>query len=157
MKHNAAKLAIVSVGFLLFLGTASLHAQSASHWFKQGQNAEAKDDIETAYEDYYKAFQKKPTDLRYKTAWERTRFAAAAEHVKRGQKLRDQGNDTAAVTEFLHAIEIDPSNELAQQEIQATREKMNAPPTQETSLSPNATPTLEEIGGPPTLKPISNE
>jgi general secretion pathway protein D len=46
---------------------------------------------------------------------------------------------------------------LAQQEIQATREKINAPPTQESSLSPNANPAFTNIGGPPELKPISNE
>lgn len=158
MKHNALKLAFLSVGFLLLFGPwKSLHAQSASHWFKEGQNAEARDDVETAYEDYYKAFQKKPTDLRYKTAYERTRFAAASAHVKRGEKLRDQGDMTGAVTEFLHAIEIDPGNELAQQELRATRDKINAPPNQEMPSSPNANPALSELGGPPTLKPISNE
>ncbi len=158
MNHNALKLAIVSVGSLfLFAPSRPLHAQSANHWYKQGQKAEAKDDIQTAYEDYYKAFQQKPSDLRFKTAYERTRFSAAAEHVKLGEKLRDQGEMTGAVTEFLHPLEIDPSNELAQQELQATREKLNAPPNQETSLSPNTTPALSELGGPPTLKPLSNE
>src|ERR1700748_675773 len=69
MNHRAAKLALISLGFtVFFLGfSVKAHAQSASHWYKEGQNAEAKDDIETAYEDYYKAYQKDPKDLRYKT------------------------------------------------------------------------------------------
>lgn len=159
MNHRASKLALIFLGFtVLFLGlSVKAHAQSASHWYKEGQNAEAKDDIETAYEDYYKAYQKDPKDLRYKTVYERTRFSAASAHIKRGQKLRDQGDNTGALTEFLHALEIDPSNELATQEIRATREKMNAPPNQESSLSPNANPAFSEIGGPPQLKPLSNE
>ena len=159
MNYRAVKLCLLFLGFAFILGpSAGAHAQSAKSLFKQGVNAEAKDDIETAYEDYYKAFQKDPKDLRYKTAYERTRFSAAAAHIHHGQKLRDQGDDTGALTEFLHAIEIDPSNELAQQEIRATREKLNAPPNQpETSLSPNANPQLNDIGGPPELKPLSNE
>jgi general secretion pathway protein D len=158
VKWRAAKLALFFPGLILFFGfSVAAHAQSASHWYKQGQNAEAKDDIETAYEDFYKAYQKDPKDLRYKTSYERTRFSAAALHVKRGEKLRDQGDNTGALTEFLRALEIDPSNELAQQEITATREKMNAPPNQETSVSPNANPVFSDIGGPPELKPISNE
>ncbi len=158
VKWRAAKLALFFPGLILFSGfSAAAHAQSASHWYKQGQNAEAKDDIETAYEDFYKAYQKDPKDLRYKTSYERTRFSAAALHVKRGEKLRDQGDNTGALTEFLRALEIDPSNELAQQEITATREKMNAPPNRETSVSPNANPVFSDIGGPPELKPISNE
>jgi len=68
------------------------HAQSAAHWFKQGQAAEAKDDMEAAYEAYYQAYQKKPSDERYKLSWERTRFPAAAMHVEHGEKLRAQGD-----------------------------------------------------------------
>lgn len=158
MKSRAVQLALFCIGFTVLFGSSvPVHAQSAAHWYKQGQNAEAKDDVEAAYEAYYKAYQKKPSDLRYKTVYERTRFEAATLHIKRGQKLRDQGDNTGALTEFLRALEIDPSNELASQEIQATREKMNAPPNQETSLSPNDNPAFKDIGGPPQLKPISNE
>ncbi|HMD18828.1 MAG TPA: cohesin domain-containing protein [Alloacidobacterium sp.] len=158
MNNRAVKLALFFLVCTVFFGfSVTAHAQSAKSLYKQGETAEAKNDVETAYEDYYKAFQKDPKDLRYKTAYERTRFSAAAAHLKRGQKLRDQGDNTGALTEFLHALEIDPSNELAQQEIRATRDKMSAPPNQESSLSPNANPALEDIGGPPALTPLSNE
>ena len=132
------------------------HAQSASHWFKDGQKAEAKGDTLAAYEAYYQAYQKKPTEERYKLAWERTRFSAAAIHVENGEKLRNQGNDTAALTEFLRALEIDPSNELAQQDIQATREKMNAQ-TPAPENSPRTSDEALDLAAPIELKPISNE
>jgi len=158
MKIRAVQLSLFCIGFTVLFGSSvTLHAQSAKHWFKQGQDAEAREDIDAAYEDYSKAFQKDPKDLRNKTAYERLRFSAGALHVKRGQTLRDQGDYTGALTEFLHAIEIDPSNELATQEIRATREKMNAPPNQETTLSLNDNPAFQDIGGPPRLKPISTE
>ena len=112
----------------------------------------------TAYEDYAQAFKKDPKDLRYKTAWERTRFAAGAAYVSRGEKLRDQGNNSGALTEFVHALDIDPSNEVAQQDIQEIRNKLLIPfPDSETSVSPNEQSEVSAMGGPVLLKPISNE
>src|SRR5437588_5477678 len=46
---------------------------------------------------------------------------AAATKVKRGQKLRDQGNLQVALTRFQQAIEVDASNDLAAQEIRRTQ------------------------------------
>lgn len=131
------------------------HAQSANTFYKRGALAEDKEDIEAAYENFAKAYQKKPQDMRYRAAYYRTRFSAAALHVKRGEALRSQGNDTGALTEFLRALEIDPSNELAQQDIVATRLKMSAPPNQESSAPPPD--PLELAGSPPELKPVANE
>jgi general secretion pathway protein D len=132
--------------------------ESASKLFKQGLAAEAKDDIQTAYEDYYRAFQKNPKELRYKTSYERLRFAVASLHVKQGRKLRDQGDSTGALTEFMRALEIDPSNELAQQEINALREKSAViPPNRETSIPPAVESALGDIGAPVQLKPLSTE
>ena len=134
------------------------YGQSASSLFKSGATAEAKDDTEAAYNDYLKAFQKDPKDLRYKTAYERLRFSMATLHVKRGEKLRDQGDTTGAMTEFLRALEVDPSNELAEQDIEATRRSMDTPASrQETSIGPSVMDEMSEMSGPVKLKPISNE
>jgi len=143
-------------GFLLIVPRAQ--AESAASDFKKAQAAEAKDDIDGAYNLYTKAFQKSPSDLRYKTAYERARFTAAAAHIKRGEKLRDQGDTTGALTEFLHALQIDPANELAQQDIDATKRSMGTPVIQqETSVSPAAMSDLDELSSPVRLKPISND
>ncbi len=171
MKYRILKWAscaalVLMVGLSLFSFTPKVlaaHKDSASKLYKQGQAAEAKDDIETAYADYYQAYQLKPSDLRYKTAYERTRFTAATLHVKHGETLRDQGDVTGALTEFLRALEIDPSNELAQQEIRATRRRALAAPgkaqtqDQETPIPPAVESEMADMGGPIHLKPISNE
>src|SRR5277367_822623 len=133
-----------------------LAKESASKLYKEGQAAETKGDIETAYDLYYRAFQKNPKDLKLKIAYERTRFSAADIHVKQGEKLRDQGDETGALTEFMRALEIDPSNELAQQEIKAMRDKAAAPTGQQTSVTPEES-HLNAIGSPVELKPLSNE
>src|SRR5277367_2258596 len=100
-----------------------LAKESASRLYKDGQAAETRGDAEQAYEFYYRAFQKNPKDLKLKIAYERTRFTAGDLHVQQGRKLRDQGDDAGALTEFMRALQIDPSNELAQQEIKAMRDK----------------------------------
>ncbi len=149
-----------AVAVFLCLATPCLQARepSAKSLYKQGQLAEAKDDIVTAYEDYAQAYKKDPKDLRYKTAWARTRFPAAAAHVSSGEKLHAEGNDTDALTEFLRALEIDPSNELARQDIQAIKEKLSTPvQDQETSISRGEASELSEVGSPIQLAPISNE
>ena len=133
-----------------------LSAQSAKALYKAGQLAEAKEDYLGAYEDYYRAFQKSAGDLTYKTSYERLRFQAAAIHVHQGEKLRDGGDTNGAMTEFIRAMEIDPSNELAQQDIRALREKINHPPG-ETSLPQTDDSAVSQIASPSELKPLSNE
>jgi len=153
------KRSLVIWAFLaLFLAAlpAVAHAQSAAHWYKRGQAAEAKDDIQGAYEAYYQAYQKKPTDERYKVAWERTRFPAAALHVEHGERLRDQGDYTGALTEFLRALEIDPSNELASEDIKATRDKINSQ-SPAPKNAPRSSDDAFELAPPIELKPLSNE
>jgi general secretion pathway protein D len=55
--------------------------------------------------------------------------------VTKGQKLLDAGDEQGALSEFLHAAEIDPGNEAAQQEIAAVRKKHGEiTPVSETSL-----------------------
>ncbi len=126
--------------------------------YTNGQAAEAKDDPITAYEDYYQAWKLEPKNLRYKTAYERLRFLSASAHVSRGEKLLAQNDTTGALTEFLRALEIDPSNALAHQDIQKAREKLDtSKPNQETSIPENKAEELSEVGSPVQLKPISNE
>lgn len=126
--------------------------------YSNGQTAELRDDPISAYEDYYQAWRLEPKNLRYKTAYERLRFVAASAHVSRGEKLLAQKDTTGALTEFLRALEIDPSNVLAHQDIQKARDEQSSPkPNQETSIPENKAEELTEVGSPVQLKPISNE
>jgi general secretion pathway protein D len=146
---------------LLPLLPTSVHAKSsqnksAKSLYKAGQLAEAKDDSLAAYDDYYRAFQKEPTNLTYKASYERLRFLAGSIHVHRGEKLRDGGDTSGAMTEFMRALEIDPSNELARQDIRLIQQKATTP-MGETSVSESSMKALNEVASPAELKPISNE
>jgi general secretion pathway protein D len=142
------------------LSSVSLHAESASAFFKRGEKAEAREDYDTALDDYQKATAKAPKDITYRTAFFRVRISASAMHLTKGRKLLQAGDEQGALTEFLHAAEIDPSNEAAQQEIARVRQKHGeVVPQAETSLPQEAgkQEELDSMGGPVELKPISNE
>ena len=128
--------------------------------FKHGQVAETKEDYDTAYADYQKALAKAPKDLTYRTALIRVRVSASAMHMSKGRKLLAAGDEQGALEEFIHANEIDASNESAQQEISKIRQKHGeANPMGETSLAMEAgkQEEIDSIGSPAILKPVSNE
>ncbi len=80
--------------------------------------------------------------------------------MSKGRKLLQAGDTQGALAEFLHAAEIDPSNEAAQQEIARVRQKQGeSAPAPEIGLPepPAEQQELESIGAPPQLKPVSNE
>ncbi|MGB0048499.1 MAG: cohesin domain-containing protein, partial [Terriglobales bacterium] len=104
------------------------------------------------------AYTLKPKDLRYRTAFERTRFYAASSHVHRGQVFRDAGKLDEAAVEFQKGLDIDPSSFIAQQELNRTkqmlREAQNPPPH-----AAGPTPLrrrLQSAQGPVEMAPISN-
>ena len=153
-------MALLAVVAVFVLSSASLCAESASAFYKRGLRAESREDYDAAFDNYQKAYAKAPKDLQYRTSLYRVRITASAMHITKGRKLMDAGNDQAALSEFLHAAEIDPSNEAAQQEIARVRKKNGeAAPQTETSLSQTVgkQEDLESMGAPAELKPISNE
>ena len=145
---------MVRVGAMLLLscGLAALpaHAQSAASWDKRGANAEAREDFDAAFEAYRQAHLKKPKDLRYKTHFERMRFQAANQHVDRGRVLRQSGDAGGAITEFSRALQIDPGNQAAAQELQITGQ-----PSGGASAGPPDSPGGAAAGGKSDVKVVS--
>jgi general secretion pathway protein D len=113
MRAGLALAVLCAMGY----GIAA-HAQSANTWNKRGLSAEAREDYDAAFEAYRQAHLKKPNDLRYKTSYERLRFQAANEHVDRGRVLKQSGDVDGAATEFARALQIDPGNQAAAQELE---------------------------------------
>jgi len=153
-------IALLAILAVFSLSSVTLRAESANTFFKRGQSAEAKEDYDAAYDNYQKAHAKAPKDLQFRAAMYRVRITASAAHVTKGQKLLDAGNEQGALAEFLHAAEIDPSNESAQQAIAMVRKKHGeSAPVSETSLPQieGKQENLETMGTPAVLKPVSNE
>ncbi|MGO8759287.1 MAG: cohesin domain-containing protein [Terracidiphilus sp.] len=156
----ALALAVVAAAAAFGLSSARLYAESPNVDYKHGQNAEAREDYDTAFDLYQKAYNKDPKDARFKIALARVRMTASAAHVDKGRKLDAAGDLQGALAEFLHAAEIDPSNEAAQQEIARVRQRQGvSAPKPETGM-PGASAAeleLETVQAPAALKPLTNE
>jgi len=153
---------LITVAAAIAFWSLPVHAAgpSANALYKHGQAAEASQDYDTAFEDYQKAFQRNPKDLRFQTALYRVRVSASSMHISNGRKMLEAGNSEGALAEFLHASEIDPGNEAARQEIARVRQKQGqAPPSAEIALPepPGEQEAIDSIGGPAELKPVSTE
>ncbi|MDR3723426.1 MAG: cohesin domain-containing protein [Terracidiphilus sp.] len=155
----AALLIPVLVATLVFSGVR-LSAESAGTFFKHGQTAEAREDFDTAYDNYLKAAGRAPADVRYRAALARIRVPASALHLSRARKLDAGGETQAAIAELLRASEIDPSNEAVQQEIAKIRAKTGqAPPDNgaSTTQPEGKQAAITSIDSPMALKPLSTE
>jgi general secretion pathway protein D len=151
-----------TVLILLMLSAVVLAAESPKSLFHKGQQAEAHGDYEGAYEYYRQAYDQKPEELRYRVPYERLRFLAAASKVHRGQKLRDEGKLQDALTLFEQAAAIDPSNDLAAQEVRRTQQmiqKQSQPTNKPTAKNEEEDPLrqrLEDATPPVMLAPLTN-
>ncbi|MEO6982118.1 MAG: cohesin domain-containing protein [Edaphobacter sp.] len=158
---------LLVLGSLVGFGSSVADAQSASKWNKRGQAAEARQDYDTAMNAFHQAMLKKPGDVRYRAHYERMKFMASVTHVDRGRVLRQSGDINGALAEFRRAVEIDPSNQTAQQELdQLDNERpppgpaAAAPPSSPTPMMSQEAQTLKDIAsvsGPVILKPVSND
>jgi general secretion pathway protein D len=156
MKSLGRAAAVSFLVGLLILG--ALAADQAKGFYKKGRDAEARQNYEQAYDFYKQAYDLKPADLSYRTSFERLRFLAGASHVHRGQLLREAGQLDAALAEFKKAAEIDASSAIAKQELQRTKQLIDA-----TKAAPTAPPPtgflqkrIDQAGGPVELATISN-
>src|SRR5438552_2410524 len=145
--------------FLLPFVNLPAAANNAKDLYKKGQDAEARQNFEAAFDLYKLAYDLKPRDLRYRAAFGRTRFEAAIVVVHRGQKLRQEGKLDEAVAEFQKALAIDPSLFIAQQELKRTLQQINDaknPPPQAARPPNSLMRKIREAGGPVELAAISN-
>lgn len=143
------------------LGVSASAAESAKSLYHKGQLAEARQDYLAAYDAYKAAYDEKPTDLRYRSAFERLRFEAGVVHVKHGQQLRQNGDLQKALQEFQTAAQIDPSSFIAQQEIVRTQAQIaGASGQSSTQPEPKREDLLhqriEQAQGPVQLAPIND-
>jgi general secretion pathway protein D len=134
-------------------------ADKAKTAYENGQDAEAREKYEAAYNFYKQAYDLKPKDLRYKASFERLRFKAAATLVHHAQGLRDEGKLQEALAEFQKAAQIDPSLFIAQQELKRTLEMINNasnPPPSAAGPPNQLEKRIRDAPGPVELAPISN-
>ena len=125
-------------GLVLMAAVLLTGCPRASQETNAGAKAEALKDYDTALDYYNKALQASPNNTEYKLKAARARFEAAQWHVDQGRRFRDQANLDLALAEFRKAQMIDPSSAVAQQEVKATMDLINA----KQGTTQNAAPVL---------------
>jgi general secretion pathway protein D len=151
--HSARLLLLVVVA------TLPAFADKAKDLYAKGQDAEARQQYVAAYDFYKQAYDLKPKELRYRSAYERNRFQAAAAIVHHGQQLREEGKLQEAIGEFQKALTVDPSLFIARQELIRTQKMLNDkenPPPQAAATSSQLERKIHDASGPVELAPISN-
>jgi general secretion pathway protein D len=154
-------LRIMLASILIMAISAPTYSDQAKAAYTRGVRAESQNQTDAAYEAYKEAYALKPKDPKYMAAYLQSRASAAAEHVRKGQLLRDKLKLEEALVEFQRAAEIDRSNLGAQEEMnrtatmlkkQAQQEGGAATPQPESPLSK----MMEEVEGPVDLEPFSD-
>ena len=106
------------LGCVSFLFLAGCHQGKTQYEF--ARKAEALQDLDAALGYYQKALQQEPNNATYMLKVNQLRFEASQEHLKKGVRLRKEGDFTEALAELRRAGVVDPSNPVAQQEISNT-------------------------------------
>ena len=106
-------------------------ADKAKDLYLKGQDAEARQNYEAAFDFFKQAYDLKPKDLRYRSAFERIRFEAAATWFTAGRCCATTASSKKRWRSS-ESPEIDPSLFIAKQELTRTlkmiKDKTNPPP-----------------------------
>src|ERR1700689_5055711 len=152
------RLMPAAVALLVLVVILPAIADKAKTLYEKGQDAEARQNYEAAYNLYKQAYDLRPKDLRYRSGFERMRFKAAATLVHHAEGLRDEGKLQEALAAFQKAALIDPSLFVAQQELKRTMQMIdeaNNPAPQAAGPPGSLRRKISEAGGPVELAPIS--
>lgn len=152
--------------FSLLVAPLSANTRAGDKLFKKGQKAEEQHDYDAALTLYEEALATDSRDQRYMLAEQRVKSLASNNHIDNGKKLLQQQKLNEALVQFNKALVTDPSSMIALQLIQQTNQMIkerNKLPAGTVILTPaeQARADLEkrinELQGPPVLKPINNQ
>jgi general secretion pathway protein D len=127
--------------------------------YREARKAELRKDWDTALVDYEKAARAQPENAKIVIHLKLVRTQASASHLKQGRRLLKQGRPDEASGEFQVAVNIDPTNEAAAQELARVVAAQAAARQARESALKQALKANEEAANAPAvkLKPFSTE
>ncbi|MCB1037468.1 MAG: hypothetical protein KDD47_26795, partial [Acidobacteria bacterium] len=144
----------------LILVVTSLAGCSSYQSFRKAELAAQQEDWDQAVLYYMEAVEREPDNLGYRSALLRTKIRASQDHFKKGKQYHEAGVLQRAMVEYQQAVQLDPTNQYAQAELERVREEIRA-------LEEERTPsdTIDELKKktrgarpqPPTLNPKSED
>jgi general secretion pathway protein D len=144
---------------LLFL-TAFVAGCATSRAFRDGQDAEQRERWDLAVLAYQKAYSQEPTNIEFKMAFERARLKAAQVHYERGRLHKSAGQLDLAALEFEEAAALDPTLDVAAQELKKAKADIEARNRDVAGLAPIEQAKAKARGRkatPPMLNPASDK
>ena len=149
--HRLHRLTAAFLTALLLLPPAPLLARTrkGDKLRNEARTEEIKGNYDHALDLARQAVEQDPADPAYLLEMRRVRFEAAVSHIGAGQKLRNSGRLEDAMAEFEKARLLDPSSDMAVQEIGRTKEMIER--YRNGGKSPSASLSREEEK---TLTPI---
>ncbi len=144
----------------LLLVAAFAAGCATSRAFRDGQDAEARERWDLAVLAYQKAYSQEPANIDFKVAFERARLKAAQVHYERGRLHRSAGQLDLAALEFEQANALDPTLDVALQELKKTKAEIEVRNRDAAGLAPIELAKARSRGRkatPPMLNPASDK
>jgi general secretion pathway protein D len=124
---------------------------------RQAELAEAREDWDQAVVHYLDLAERDPGNLRWRSALLRVRLRASQTHFAAGRRFAEAGVPERALVEYQRAVQLDPTNQYAQVELDKVRDQLAA------ASSAGSSATLDELkrrtrdlpAQPPLLNPRS--
>jgi general secretion pathway protein D len=101
-------------------------AGCASSNYRKAQVAEQSGDWDAAVVEYMQALATEPANVSYRAGLLRAKIAASQAHFEKGKEYVKAGVPERALVELQQAVELDPSNQYAEVELQKVRRELEA-------------------------------
>ena len=135
-RPGSLRILLIAAALALAVGAAGCASERA---FREAQDYEQLQHWDMAVMAYQKAASLEPGNKKYESALFRSRLQAAQTHLGRGRLHRSAGQLDLAQVELEQSVALDPTNDVAQQELKRVVEDIE-------------TRRLETIGGSPSEK-----
>jgi general secretion pathway protein D len=150
---------LTSVVFLVGL-LAWLVGCTSHQLYREAQLAEQQEDWDRVVVLYLELLDKQATNIHYRTGLLRAKIRASQEHFERAKKLHEAGARERAMLEYQQAVQLDPTNQYAQVQLDKVRSELaqrRDDGTSDLSLQEIKDRTTGTRPQPPTLNPRSME
>ncbi|MGA7614195.1 MAG: secretin N-terminal domain-containing protein [Thermoanaerobaculia bacterium] len=143
---------------LLIILVASMVSCTSFRAYQKAQQFAKVENWDRAVEEYSKALEVDPGNMKYKIGLEQAKLEASRVHFEKGKSLRAAGHDDLAALEFELTVKLDPTNQYAAVElgkaIAALRSESEVRAHRFEEKQRNADQMKAQ---PPELNPASNE
>jgi len=110
LRSRSSRAFVRHAALALVLLTASCAGRAS---FRKAEDAFQRNEMDEAVENYMRALQSEPENIRYRTAMGRSLISASNYHLHAGEEMLAAGDERVALYEFNKALEFNPNNNEA--------------------------------------------